>query len=136
MTPTTPYVGRCSCKCACFHNPEPHCYGLCEPCFLDWCEASDAHAPIADNSYLGTYGINNIWTGWLISRAPDLVAETPHALLRPEPTPACPLCREPMARRPGAWKCYNPAHHEPVVILERPNLPRSPRLNALGVCLP
>lgn len=136
MSTTTPYSAKCSCACACLHTPHPHSYGLCQDCLLQWCQGSDSHAPATDNSYLGTYGITNIWTGWLISQAPHLVAETPAALLRPGATPRCPdfLCGAPMVRRLGAWKCYH--HEKPVVLLEEVTLPRSPTIKVLGVCLP
>jgi hypothetical protein len=129
------YEGRCSCKCRCLYHPGQHCFGLCEECFLQWSTGSTHHAPAADNSYLGTYGINNIWTGWIIGQAPELVAERPEALLRPEAPRRCPACNQLMARRPGGWKCYNPSH-ELLAISEQPKLPRSPNLKALGACLP
>lgn len=136
MSQPTPYSGRCSCKCRCYYDPAQHCHGICKECFLQWSTGSDTHAPAADNSYLGTYGLTNIWTGWIISKSPELAADTPAALLRPKTPPHCPLCDDPMARRPGAWKCYNLSHQQPVVILDQPSFPRSPNLNALGVCVP
>lgn len=82
---------------------------------------------------MGVYGIGNIWTGWIISQAPELVAETPEALLRREVAPQCPECDMQMARRPDGWKCYR--HEPPIVILEEVKLPRTPHVNALR-CLP
>ena len=95
------------------------------------CQGSAEHAPITGNSYLETYGIGNIWTGWLISRAPELAAETPEVLLRPEKPRFCPVCpgSQLMARRPGGWKCYR--HEPPVVILEEARIPRVLEMDAL-----
>lgn len=127
---------RCSCRCDCLCGPAHRCDGLCEECWLEWCRGSESHAPAAPNSYLDTYGVGNIWTGWVISQAPELVAQTPAALLRPEAPRRCPLCSQQMTRRPGGWKCYSPCHQQPVVILEKPTFPRSPTINALELCLP
>jgi len=136
MSQPTPYSDRCACKCGCPHARAQNCHNLCQDCFLQWCLGSETHAPAVDNSYLATYGLGNIWGGWMISQAPHLVAEAPQALLRPDAPRRCPLCNQQMARRPGGWKCFNPWHQQPVVILEGPNLPRCPTIDALGVCLP
>lgn len=87
---------------------------------------------MADNSYMGTYGLGNIWTGWLISQAPHIVAGPADALQRAERPERCPECEAQMARRPGCWKCYSSAHEDPVVVLEKVSLPRSPRLRVIG----
>lgn len=118
----------CACRCGCPCSRDQDCDGLCEECWLEWCQGSESHAPIADNSYLGTYGVGNIWTGWLISQVPHLVAERPEALLRREAPRRCPGCDQQMARRPGTWKCYNPCHQQPVVILEEVKFPRAPNI--------
>lgn len=131
-----PYSDRCACRCACQLGPAQHCNGLCESCWLEWCRGSESHAPVEPNSYLDTYGISGIWTGWVISQAPELVAETPKALLRPEVAPHCPDCGQPMVRRPGAWKCYSIRHKRPVVVLAKVVLPRSPSIRVLEMCLP
>lgn len=136
MIPATPYSHRCSCKCGCFGDPAENCDGLCKRCWLEWCQGSESHAPLQPNSYLDTYGIGNIWTGWVISQAPELVAQTPKALLRPESPRSCPECGQQMVRRPGAWKCYPLRHEETVVIPEKIVLPRSPSIKVLEVCLP
>jgi hypothetical protein len=123
----------CACRCGCPRGPAQRCNGLCERCWLEWCQGSETHAPLANSSYMGTYGLGNIWTGWLISKAPELIAETPEALLRPEAARRCPSCGQQMSRRPGGWKCYR--HEPPIVILEEVRLPRSPQIDVIG-CLP
>ena len=131
----------CACKCGarlpegrgCLIRVRKDQNNLCQFCWLEWCQGAEGHAPIADNSYLGTYGLRNIWTGWIIGQAPELIAETPEALLRPESPRRCPGCPEQMVRRPGGWKCY---HHEPpLVILEEVRLPRTAQVNAMR-CIP
>ena len=69
----------CACICRCrFGAAVPDCDGLCEGCWREWGEGSADHGPVADASYLGTYGIGGIWTGWLISiGAGHIVAEHP-----------------------------------------------------------
>lgn len=136
MTPPTPFSGRCACRCACLSGRDRHCNGLCERCWLEWCQGSETHAPVEPNSYLDTYGVGNIWTGWIIGQAPELVAQTPEALLRPETPRRCPGCGQRMARRPGGWKCYSACHKETVVVPAKIPLPRSPSIKVLEVCLP
>ena len=131
----------CACKCNCYRSREPHCDNLCQRCWGEWCQASEKHAPAADSSYMGTFGIGNIWTGWLISQKPELVAEGADVLQRYETPPRCPDPRgehpgsnSPMSRRPGCWKCYRLEHgEEPVVVMEEVRLPRSPRLAVIGL---
>jgi hypothetical protein len=82
---------------------------------------------------MGTFGIGNIWTGWLISQKPELVAEGADILQRYETPPRCPECDWPMVRRPGCWKCYRVEHEDkPVIVMEDAHLPRSPRLKVIG----
>jgi hypothetical protein len=121
----------CICKCGCGRERVPDCNNLCERCWRQWCEGSEKHSPIADNSYMGTYGITNPWTGWIMGQAPHLVAETPAMLLRPEAPPRCPECGADMHRRIGAWKCYH--HEEPVIVPETLDLPCSPRVKAMKI---
>ncbi|OFW63655.1 MAG: hypothetical protein A2Y74_04460 [Actinobacteria bacterium RBG_13_63_9] len=121
----------CGCKCGCPWGPAPDCDGLCSACWREWCRASEKHAPIADDSYMGIYGLGNIWTGWIMSQAPHVVAEPPAYLQRHETAPRCPECDWPMVRRVGCWKCYRLAHEETVVVMEDLHLPRSPRLRVI-----
>jgi hypothetical protein len=125
-------VNTCACRCWCTRARHPDCDTLCETCWREWCQGSQKHAPRADSSYMGTYGLTNIWTGWLISQAPELAAQTPAALRTPEVTPRCPSpCGWRMIRRPGAWKCYQ--HDPPVVIPDKLHLPHSPAITVIGV---
>lgn len=134
----------CACKCNCYRAREPDCDGLCQRCWKEWCHASEEHGPAADTSYMGTYGLANVWTGWLISQKPELVAEGADVLQRYETPPRCPdprgehrhvLMGVPMVRRPGCWKCYRVEHDEPVVVMDKPRLPRSPRLKVINLGL-
>lgn len=122
----TRYVSAgCACKCACLAYRVDGANGLCSDCWREWNTGSRDHEPVADNSYMGTYGIAGVWTGWLISQgAGHLVAESPAALQGGEYPPTCPSCPYKMVSRPGAWKCYR--HDEPIVILKRIAFPRSP----------
>lgn len=101
--------------------------GLCAECWTDWCRGSEHHGPVADASYLGTYGITGIWTGWLISRAAHLVAETPAKLQSGEYPPMCPAGDHRMVSRLGAWKCYR--HDDDVVVPKVTRLPRAPKVD-------
>ena len=122
-----------SCACAC------HCFGprlqdgLCESCWREWGLGSADHGPVADSSYLGTYGLaGNIWTGWLISiGAGHIVAEHPGFISRYVVPEKCPdsHCGASMVARPGAWKCYR--HEEAIVVPMVVKLPRSPDLQVL-----
>lgn len=95
--------------------------------------------PDAGASYLGVYGLQNVWVAWIVSRAPELAAVTPEALRRfgRRKPPPCPICDRPMQlrlasppkrdrrhrtkanaearRRQGGrvWKCYR---HDPPVV--------------------
>lgn len=83
---------------------------------------------------MGVYGISNRWTSWLISKAPELVAETSKFLQRPMHPPRCLAdlsSNHVMVRRPGAWKCYR--HEEPFVIEDRPSFSKAPGVDALGL---
>lgn len=126
----------CACTCCCCRDRLQDGNGLCDRCWTEWCQASTEHAPVADNSYLGTYGITGLWTGWLISRGEGhVVGEGADFLQRYEwaKCPA-PFCEQRMVRRPGAWKCYR--HKEPVVVVVPDRLPRSPRVKVpLGEAL-
>jgi len=66
---------------------------------------------------MAVYGLTGPWTGWLIGRAPHLVAEAASELTRPETPQRCPnqKCRAAMVRRPGAWKCYRREEHEETI---------------------
>lgn len=91
--------------------------------------------PDAGASYLGTYGLGNAWTAWLLAHEPNLLASPPSALTRTDvgAPPLCDavrervidnewrkspepddLCEQPMLYRPGAWCCYR---HEVTVRL-------------------
>ncbi len=123
----------CACICRCGFFRAADCNDLCESCWRSWCLAEPEHAPVADRSYMGVYGITGVWTGWMMSRgAGHLVAEPASFLQSREVAPECPRfpCPYRMVRRPGAWKCYRHGE-EPVVtpIVER--VPRSPRVKVL-----
>ena len=92
--------------------------------------------PDAGATYLGTYGVGNVWVSWLVSKAPEVAASTPLDLQRYQRRAPrkCPICSHPMvvrlqapakrdrrhrskakaaARRQAqgqVWKCYR---HEP-----------------------
>jgi hypothetical protein len=86
--------------------------------------------PDAGASYLGAYGFGP-WTLWLMRHAPELVAQTPTALLRGQAAPRCPLCRWPMVPRPGGWKCYR--HDGKAVFVEqRPKFEKAPEVDVLS----
>lgn len=116
----------CACKKACLRAPWPDCDGLCRECWEAWCTGQDGHEPIGA-TYLDVYGVGNVWTGWIMSQAPDAVAKTPGELQTVERAPRCPKCDYPMVRRVGCWKCYRLAHEETVVVPEDLELPRAPR---------
>lgn len=118
----------CACKCRCSRDRVPDCNDLCERCWLAWCEASEKHQPVADRSYLGTYGVTGLWTWWIANHASHMLAEpAAHFLREPERIPICPasgLAPHSMVRRPGAWKCYQ---HDPWVVQPIPEkLTRAP----------
>ena len=123
----------CACRCRCLNNRVDDADGLCAKCWQEWCHASEDHAPVADASYLGTYGITGIWTGWLISRAAHLVAETPAKLHSGEYPPMCsrshPDGGHQMVSRLGAWKCYR--HDDDVVVPKVTRLPRAPAIDVV-----
>ncbi len=119
---------RCACICSCGDFRARDCSDLCADCWRLWCVASKDHAPIANRSYIGTYGITGVWLAWLMGRAPHLVAEPAGFLMRAEVAPHC-HCGALMVRRPGAWKCYR--HEEPVVSSIAERFPRSPQLGVL-----
>jgi len=76
-------------------------------------------------SYLSHYGILNLWTQWLLRKAPELVAMRPTVLRTTDVRPRCPdvFCRHPMNPRPEGWACYR--HHVP--------MRRKPRLEVPAV---
>lgn len=108
----------------------------------------------AGASYFGVYGMVNVWTAWLLSRSPELLARTPRQLRRSEPPPRCRqvergnVCNAPMVlrtmakpkadrrkrskkskaerRRAGGivWKCYR--HEQTVVVAARFDIDGSP----------
>ena len=125
---------RCNCACRCWSSPEPDCDDLCAACWREWCTGSTEHRPAAERSYMAVYGLTGPWTGWLIGRAPHLVAEAASELTRPETPQRCPnqKCRAAMVRRPGAWKCYRrEEHEETIAVLVPERFPHSPRLTPL-----
>ena len=95
---------------------------------MRWATGDSCSPP--PRSYMGVYGITNPWAGWLISKAPELVAETSKFLQRPMPSPRCPRGEHAMVRLPGTWKCYR--HEEAVVIEDRPSFSKAPVVDALG----
>ena len=119
----------CACKCRCGLTRARDCNDLCAECWSDWCLGSEKHAPVADRSYMGTYGITGAWAGRMMSRgASQLLAEPAAFLQRPEVAPPCPSgCDNRMVRRLGTWKCYR--HPEPVVIQIEDRFPRSPQVS-------
>lgn len=122
---------RCNCACGCAGSNVPDSNDLCRRCWRAWCEGSAKHRPIVDRSYMGVYGLMSPWTGWLIGRAPELVAEPTGFLQRREVAPRCPgvFCSQTMVRRPGAWKCY---HHDPPRVIRVPiHLPGTPQARVL-----
>lgn len=122
-------MSRCACRCECAWGAASDCNDLCEGCWRSWCLGSEDHAPLADRSYVGVYGITGVWSGWLLSRgASALLAESATDLQRSEIGPLCG-CGNRMVRRPAAWKCYR--HKEPVVVVIEEWLPRSPALVVL-----
>jgi len=129
-------VNKTSCACICrcrFGGPADDCDGLCEGCWREWGQGSADHGPVADASYLGTYGIGGVWTGWLLSvGASHIVAEHPGFISRYVVPPKCPdpHCRAAMVARPGAWKCYR--HPEAIVKPMEIAFPKSPRLKVLS----
>jgi hypothetical protein len=110
--------------------------------------------PDAGASYLGTYGLANIWVAWIVGRAPELAAVTPAALRRPRAAPPCPACQTVMVfrvssptkrdrrrrskgkaaarRRQGGacWKCYR--HKEPIVVSAELATERAPDVDVLA----
>ena len=123
----------CACICGCADIRAPDCSDLCAECWRAWCVADPKHAPVADSSYMGTYGITGVWAGWLISRgAGHLMAEPAGFFQRAEIAPTCPIhqCSYRMVRRPGAWKCYRHGA-EPVTIPVPERFPRSPQMRVL-----
>lgn len=120
-------MNECICRCRCGRVPDADADGLCLRCWQAWQAPGDGpeHAPIADRSYLGTFGLSGIWTPWLMNRAegrflgmhPSVVHDTP-------PPENCPKCKNPMVFRAEGWKCYR---HEPWIVIKHPdNLPRVP----------
>lgn len=113
--------------------------------------------PDAGSSYLGVYGLANLWVAWILSREPSLLGLTPTELQREARRQAepCPACAAPMRlrlaappkrdrrrrgkakaearRRAGGrvWKCY---HHDPtiVVAIEPMQFERAPKVDVLG----
>lgn len=124
---------RCACVCSCGDYRARDCSDLCEPCWRLWCIADGGHGPIADRSYMGTYGITGVWTGWMMScGAGHLVAEPASFLQTREVAPMCPVfgCNNRMLRRPGVWKCYRHGE-EPIVIVITEQFPRAPQVSVL-----
>ena len=117
----------CNCTCRCPLPRTPDCNDLCDDCWRAWCVGSKEHQPIADRSYMGVYGITSPWVGWLIGRAPELIAEPAGFLQHTEVAPGCPgpYCAQRMVRRPGAWKCYQ--HDPPHVIRVPIHFPGTPK---------
>lgn len=122
--------GRCDCRCLCSWSRIERTGGLCENCWGEWARFSTEHGPIADGSYLATYGITGIWSGWIMAHAAEILAETPAALQEVERRPRCPSCEMSMVLRADGWKCYR--HDELVVVPIVPRLPRSPALTVIG----
>lgn len=120
----------CACICGCADVRARDCNDLCVECWRSWCLANPEHAPIADRSYMGTYGVTGLWLGWLMSRAPHLAAEPAGFLMQREVAPVCRQCPYRMVRRPGAWKCYRHGE-EPVVVVINERFPRSPQVSVL-----
>lgn len=116
----------CACRCQHFAEREPSCNDLCAACWTEWCQASKKHQPIADRSYLGTFGITSAWIGWISNTAGHLLAMPVSEWNKREVGPRCPdvYCRAMMVRRPGAWKCYR--HGSPIVTQERDTMPGTP----------
>ena len=125
----------CACRCCCWSSRSPDCDRLCEGCWREWCGGSAEHGPAADSSYMGTYGLTGVGTGWLISiGAGDLVSQPAGFISRYVVPPRCPdpFCRAPMVPRPGAWKCYRQeGHSETVVVPMTLKAPRSPQLKVI-----
>jgi len=130
---------RCACRCVCAQDREAGCNDLCARCWREWCTAEKdyaKHAPIADRSYLGTFGMTGCWTSWILNRASELLARPLSEWTQAEVAPKCPaerpylVCGEPMVRRPGKWACYH--HQPPVVINDVPEAPTTPRLKVIA----
>ena len=127
-------ASQCVCVCGCGCGGDETKDALCGSCWFKWCRGEGKHSP-RDGSYVATYGLTNVWTGWLISRGyAEIVALPPSAMFKPERAPRCPACVKEavdirMVRRPGGWKCYH--HDPPAVVADRLDLPRTPRANVL-----
>jgi hypothetical protein len=120
---------RCACICSCGDYRARDYSDLCANCWRLWCLAEGGHGPVADRSYMGTYGMTGPWLAWLLNRAPHLVAEPASFLQRRQMAPNC-HCGYPMVARPGAWKCYRHGE-EPVVLVVQERFPRSPQASVL-----
>ena len=122
---------QCACICGCVEARGDDCNDLCAECWRSWCLVDQKHTPVADRSYMGTYGITGVWAGWLISRGVGhLIAEPAGFFQRAESHPVCPECEYRMVRRPAAWKCYRHGD-DPVVLPITERFPRSPQVRVL-----
>ena len=86
--------GFCACRCGCRGGVvEPDRRDergqLCAKCWKAWATGSPKHSA-PDRTYMGQYGIANVWTSWLISQSTELVAEPPQELVRGEAPHRCP----------------------------------------------
>ncbi|MBF8255102.1 MAG: hypothetical protein HW375_9 [Anaerolineales bacterium] len=132
---------ECVCRCRCGRTPDTDGDGMCLLCWQSWNApldiAEQKHQPIADRSYLGTFGLTGIWTPWLMNVAGHLLAARAAEFGGAAPVPKCPgmvfgfRCREPMAYRADGWKCYR--HTPPVVVKFGDGLSRVPRGSRLPV---
>lgn len=91
-------------------------------------------------TYLARYSIINPWAGWLIGRAPELVAMEPTDLQQGDAAPECPRGgtwaqpKHRMVLRRGYYACYRhgEAEEDWVKVTARPDYPRAPKGDVIG----